>query len=80
MTNSARYLKRIEEDRVHEYLASLNKRLDEVRGWIVGKIHLPSIREVYFRSTMRGKSTQSDVWRKNRICSRSFKINIYAPT
>ena len=74
-TNSVRYLKQIEVDHVHEFLASLNKRLDEVRGRILGKTPFPSIREVFFRSTMRGRSTQSDVWRKNCICSRSFSPN-----
>lgn len=61
MTNSVCYLKRIEDNHVHEFLASLNKRLHEVRGRILGKIPLPSIGEVFFKSTMRGRSTQSDV-------------------
>ncbi|KAH9780473.1 protein IQ-DOMAIN 31 [Citrus sinensis] len=60
-TNSVRYLKQIEVDHVHEFLASLNKRLDEVRGRILGKTPFPSIREVFFRSTMRGRNPAANV-------------------
>ena len=47
MTDSVCYLKRIEDDRVYEFLAGLNESLDEVRGQILGRIPLPSIRELF---------------------------------
>ncbi|KAH9716025.1 protein kinase domain-containing protein [Citrus sinensis] len=67
MTDSVRYLKRIEDDRVYEFLAGLNKSLDEVRGRILGRIPLPSIREVFSevrreegrRKVMLGEKTTS---------------------
>ncbi|KAL9420128.1 hypothetical protein AB3S75_037830 [Citrus x aurantiifolia] len=67
MTDSVRYLKRIEDDRVYEFLAGLNKSLDEVRGRILGRIPLPSIREVFSevrreegrRKVMLGEKTVS---------------------
>ena len=30
------------------FLISLNQNFDEVRGWILGRKPLPSIREVFF--------------------------------
>ena len=45
--DSARYKKKIERGRVFVFLAGLNKNLDEVRGRILGRKPLPSIREVF---------------------------------
>ena len=67
ITDSVRYLKRIEDDRVYEFLAGLNKSLDEVRCRILGRIPLPSIREVFSevrreegrRKVMLGEKTVS---------------------
>lgn len=42
-----RYKKRVENERVYEFLAGLNCEQDEVRGWILGRRPLPSIREVF---------------------------------
>ena len=47
MTDSVRYLKQIEDNRVYEFLVGLNKSLDEVQGRILGRILLPSIWEVF---------------------------------
>ena len=46
-TDSARYKKRLENDRVFEFLAGLSKSLDEVRSRILGRRPLPSLREVF---------------------------------
>ncbi|XP_056174835.1 uncharacterized protein LOC130140180 [Syzygium oleosum] len=40
-------MKREENDRVYMFLAGLNRSLDEVRGRILGRKPLPSIREVF---------------------------------
>ena len=45
--DSVRYLKRMENDRVYVFLAGLNKNLDEVRGRILKRKPLPSLREVF---------------------------------
>ncbi|XP_073226873.1 uncharacterized protein [Cicer arietinum] len=45
--DSVLFLKRQENDRVFMFLVGLNKRLDEVRGRILGKIPLPSLREAF---------------------------------
>jgi hypothetical protein len=46
--DSARHKKREENDRVYMFLAGLNRNLDEVRGRVLGRKPLPSIREVFF--------------------------------
>ncbi|XP_073227024.1 uncharacterized protein [Cicer arietinum] len=45
--DSVLFLKRHENDRVFMFLVGLNKRLDEVRGRILGKIPLSSLREAF---------------------------------
>lgn len=45
--DSARHKKKIERGRVFVFLAGLNKDLDEVRGRILGRKPLPTIREVF---------------------------------
>ncbi|KAM7473780.1 hypothetical protein LguiB_021023 [Lonicera macranthoides] len=45
--DSARYKKKVERGRVFVILARLNKDLEEVRGRILGRIPLPTIREVF---------------------------------
>ena len=47
--DNARYKKKVERSRVFVFLTGLNKDLDEVRGRILGRKPLPSIREVFFR-------------------------------
>ena len=67
--DSARYIKMLERNRALQYLASLNKELDEVSGWILGKDPLLSIqatfskvrREESRRQVMMGYSTPSMV-------------------
>ena len=39
--DNARYMKRVENDRVFVFLMGLNKDLDEVRGRILGRKPLP---------------------------------------
>ena len=41
------FLKRQENDRVFMFLAGLNKDLDEVRGRVLGKVPLPTLREIF---------------------------------
>ena len=45
--DSARYNKKLEYERVFEFLAGLNHELDEVRGRILSRRPLPSTREVF---------------------------------
>ncbi|XP_031263274.1 uncharacterized protein LOC116121458 [Pistacia vera] len=45
--DNLKYTKMLEKERVFEFLAGLNKELDEVRGRVLGKESLPSIREVF---------------------------------
>ncbi|XP_073119914.1 uncharacterized protein [Henckelia pumila] len=45
--DSIRYTKKVERSRVFVFLTGLNKELDEVRGRILGRKPLPSIREVF---------------------------------
>ncbi|RVW18846.1 Retrovirus-related Pol polyprotein from transposon RE1 [Vitis vinifera] len=45
--DSVRHKKKEENDRVYVFLAGLNHNLDEVRGRILGRKPLPSIREVF---------------------------------
>ena len=56
--DSIRHQKREENDRVYVFLVVLNQELDEVRGRILGRKPLPSIREVFSevrREEMRRK-------------------------
>lgn len=43
----ARYMKREENDRVYMFLAGVNRSLDDVKGRILSRKPLPSIREVF---------------------------------
>ncbi|KAL9420097.1 hypothetical protein AB3S75_037804 [Citrus x aurantiifolia] len=61
--DSARYKKKIERGRVFVFLAGLNKELDEVRGRILGKKPLPTIREVF--SEVRREEARRQVMLKN---------------
>lgn len=45
--DSVLFLKRQENDRVFMFLAGLNTDLDEVRGRVLGKIPLPTLRETF---------------------------------
>ena len=45
--DSAYYCKILEKEREFGFLVGLNKELDEVRGRILGKELLPSIREIF---------------------------------
>ena len=45
--DNAHYCKILEKERAFDFLAGLNKELDELRGRILGKEPLPSIREIF---------------------------------
>ncbi|KAH9796154.1 retrovirus-related pol polyprotein from transposon RE1 [Citrus sinensis] len=45
--DGARYKKLVDKDRIYDFLAGLNKELDDVRGRILGTKPLPSIREIF---------------------------------
>ncbi|KAI5425899.1 hypothetical protein KIW84_031648 [Lathyrus oleraceus] len=45
--DSVLFLKRQENDCVFMFLAGLNKDLDEVRGKVLGKVPLPTLREIF---------------------------------
>ncbi|KAI5447184.1 hypothetical protein KIW84_014874 [Lathyrus oleraceus] len=61
------FLKRQESDHVFMFLARLNKDLDGVRGRVVGKVPLPTLRETFAeirrekarQGIMMGKTPQS---------------------
>ena len=53
--DNAHYCKILEKERAFDFLAGLNKELDEVRGQILGKEPLPSVREI-FSEVQREKS------------------------
>ena len=55
----ARHKKREENDRVYVFLAGLNRSLDEVRGCILGRRPLPSIREVFLKLDVRNQGEKS---------------------
>uniref|UniRef100_A0A1S8ADA3 Uncharacterized protein n=1 Tax=Citrus limon TaxID=2708 RepID=A0A1S8ADA3_CITLI len=61
--DSARYKEKVERGRVFVFLAGLNKELDEVRGRILGKKPLPTIREVF--SEVRREEARRQVMLKN---------------
>ena len=61
-TDNVRYKKREENERVYVFLAGLNQELDEVRGHILGRKPLPSIREVF--SEVRREETRRKVMLK----------------
>ena len=45
--DSARFLKTEENDRVYMFLAGVNRELDDVKGRILGRKPLPTMREVF---------------------------------
>ncbi|KAH9677444.1 retrotran gag 3 domain-containing protein [Citrus sinensis] len=45
--DGARYKKLVDKNRIYDFLAGLNKELDDVRGRILGTKPLPSIREIF---------------------------------
>ena len=47
LRDTIRYKKRLENERVFEFLAGLNRDLDDVKGRILGRCPLPSTREVF---------------------------------
>lgn len=58
-----KYKKRLENERVFEFLAGLNRSLDDVRGRILGRKPLPSIREVF--AEMKRKEGRQEVMMKD---------------
>lgn len=61
--DSVKYKKRLEDERVFEFLAGLNRVLDDVRGRILGRKPLPSTREVFAevrREELRRKVMMDD--------------------
>ena len=54
--DAATYQKLVEKERIYKFLLGLNKSLDEVRGRILSKKPLPSLREVF--STVRHEESR----------------------
>ena len=46
-----RYQQLFENDHVVDFLAGLNKELDNVRGWIVGRESLPNLQAIFSKVT-----------------------------
>lgn len=61
--DSARYKKKVERGWVFVFLVGLNKKLDKVRGCILGQKSLPTIREVF--SEVRREEARHQVMLKN---------------
>ncbi|ESR42004.1 hypothetical protein CICLE_v10013837mg, partial [Citrus x clementina] len=59
----ARYKKKVERGSVFIFLDGLNKELNEVQGYMLGKKPLPTIREVF--SEMRREEARRQVMLKN---------------
>jgi hypothetical protein len=68
--DSVLFLKRQENDRVFMFLAGLNKDLDEVRGRVLGKVPLPTLRET-FAEIKREESRQGIMMGKTHRSSES---------
>ena len=45
--DAIKYKRMLDKEHIFDFLYGLNKELDEVRGRILGKNHLPSIREAF---------------------------------
>ncbi|KAI5384143.1 hypothetical protein KIW84_071236 [Lathyrus oleraceus] len=60
--DNALFLKMQENDCVFMFLAGLNKDLDEVRGRVLGKVPLPTLRET-FTEIRREEARQGDHWK-----------------
>ncbi|GAU31183.1 hypothetical protein TSUD_316080 [Trifolium subterraneum] len=68
--DSVLFLKRQENDRVLMFLVGLNKDLDEVRGRVLGKVPLPTLREI-FAEIKREESRQGIMMGKTHRSSES---------
>lgn len=56
--DSVRYKKKVENERVFEFLARLNHKLDDVRGRILERRPLPMLREVFSEVRREGSGRQ----------------------
>ncbi|XP_058771890.1 uncharacterized protein LOC131645231 [Vicia villosa] len=78
--DSVLFLKRQENDRVFMFLAGLNKDLDEVRGRVLGKIPLPTLRETFAeirreearQGIMMGKTPRSSESEGSALATRNL--------
>ena len=52
----------MDKDRIYDFLARLNKDLDEVRGRIIGMKPLSQNKKVFFWSLPRRVSKEGDAW------------------
>ncbi|KAI5448129.1 hypothetical protein KIW84_015526 [Lathyrus oleraceus] len=74
------FLKRQENDRVFMFLAGLNKDLDEVRGRVLGKVPLPTLRETFAeirreevqQGVMMGKTPQSSEYEGSTLATKNL--------
>ncbi|XP_057952074.1 uncharacterized protein LOC131146466 [Malania oleifera] len=71
--DSTRYKKRLENERVFEFLAGLNSELNDVRGRILGRQPLPSIREVF--AEMRREESRWKVMLKTPMSHIGLEIS-----
>lgn len=77
--DSVLFLKRQENDHVFMFLAGLNKDLDEVRGRVLGKTPLPTLRETFAeirreearQGIMMGKTPQSSESEGSALATRN---------
>lgn len=64
--DSEKYKKRLENDRVYEFLVGLNRDLDEVRGRILGRRPLPLTQKVFTEVRREELSKNNDEDRDDR--------------
>jgi len=66
-TDSLKYSKMLEQERIFDFLQGLNADLDEVRGWLLGAKPLPSLREVFVE--VRSEESRKRVMLQNMVDS-----------
>ncbi|KAJ9673002.1 hypothetical protein PVL29_026326 [Vitis rotundifolia] len=77
MGDSVRFKKKMENERVFEFLAGLNRELDDVRSRVLSRWPLPSIREVFFE--VRREENKRRVMLDHSFGLEGFAFLTYGP-
>ena len=67
MSDSVRFKKKMENEKVFKFLAGMNRELDDVRGRVLNRQPLPSIREVF--SEVRREERRRKVMLREHLTS-----------
>jgi len=81
--DSIQYKTLVEKEQIYKFLLGLNKDLDEVRGWILGKKPLPKVQEVFSkvrrkesrRKIMQGGSTAVQIYESSTLAAKGLRQN-----